>query len=125
MFTKSVNGKYINTDCERFWFLRKEYHPKTWQELLSRVAEEMYRIHSVDFERCLSLRGTRRSYFSKNQNELKYPKNIAGSRFYFEAKLNANSIVRIAKALMGLFGYKDSDLRIETRKTTRRARRRA
>lgn len=107
---------YMHTKCEHFQFLGKEYRPKTWRELLSRVAEEMYRTHRADFERCLSLRGTRRLYFSKNQNDLKYPKNIAGSKFYFEANSSANSIVKIAKALIGLFGYKGGDLRIKARR---------
>jgi hypothetical protein len=37
---------------------------------------------------------------------------IAGSIFFVETKLNANSIVKQYRELMGLFGYKESDFQV-------------
>ena len=103
---------YINKKPERFRFLGTEYHPQTWKELLKIVAEQLYNDHHSEFDSCLSLKGTKMVYFSKDKNALSIPQNISGSDFYFEAKLNADSIVKRARGLMGLFGYNDSDLEI-------------
>ena len=51
-------------------------------------------------------------YFSTDSSLLKNPKQIAGSKYFVETKLNANSIVRRSRELMGLFGYKNEDLKI-------------
>ena len=110
--TSTLKESYINTKCESFLFLGKKYYPQTWQELLNIVAKQLYDAHRSEFDRCLSLRGSRMIYFSKDKNVLSYPKHISASDYYFEAKLSANSIVRRAKELMGLFGHNDSDLEI-------------
>ena len=92
--------------------LGNTHHPRTWKELLVLVSEEMYRRHSGEFSRCLSLRGSRMSYFSQQPNELSHPVQIAGSNYFVETKLNANSIVRRSRELIGLFGYKEIDLEV-------------
>ena len=51
-------------------------------------------------------------YFSSNPSELKYPRKIADSHYYAEAKLNSNSIVQRSLDLLAIFGYQDSELRI-------------
>jgi len=103
---------YINKQIRSFQLLGKTHHPRKWKELLVLVSEEMYRRHSAEFSRCLALRGSRMSYFSEQQNELSQPMQIAGSTFFVETKLNNNSKVKRCRELMGLFGYKESDLQI-------------
>ena len=110
--TSYTEGSYINKRIRSFQLLGKTYHPRTWKEMLVSVSEEMYRRHSVEFSRCLSLRGSRMSYFSQQPNELSLPIQIPGSNFFVETKLNSNSIVKRSRELMGLFGYKESDLQI-------------
>ena len=105
-------GSYINKRIISFQLFEKVYRPKTWKELLVIVSEEMYRRHSAEFSRCLSLRGSRMSYFGQKPNELSQPKQIAGSNFFVETKLNANSIVKRSRDLIGLFGYKETDLQV-------------
>jgi len=106
------DGSYINRRIRSFQLLGKTYHPRTWKELLVLVSEEMYRRHSAEFSRSLSLRGSRMSYFSQQPNELSQPMQIAGSDFFVETKLNSNAIVRRSRELMGLFGYRENDLQV-------------
>jgi hypothetical protein len=105
-------GSYINRRINSFQLLGKTYNQRTWKELLVLVSEEMYRRHAPDFSRCLSLRGSKMSYFSQQPNELSQPMQIAGSNFFVETKLNSNSIVRRSRELMGLFGYRENDLQV-------------
>lgn len=105
-------GSFINKRVRSFQLLGSTHHPRTWKELLVIVSEEMYRRHSAQFSRCLSLRGSRMSYFSQQPNELSQPMQIAGSNFFVETKLNSNSIVKRSHELMRLFGYKESDLEV-------------
>ncbi len=103
---------YRNTGVIRFQLLGNNYGPHTRKEMLVLVCEEMYRRHSGEFSRSLSLRGSRMPYFSQEPNELKQPMQIAGSDFFVETKLNSNSIIKRSRQLMRLFGYKESDLQI-------------
>jgi predicted type IV restriction endonuclease len=105
-------ANFIGKKIASFVRFGKSYHPKTWQELLLTVANEVYRRHPQDFHKCLSLRGSKMSYFSKKPSELSYPKQIARSEYYAEAKLNSNSIVQRSRDLLGLFGHAGSDLQI-------------
>ena len=105
-------GSYINKRIRSFQLFGKTYHPHTWKELIVLVSEEMYNRHLAEFSRCLSLRGSRMSYFSQQPNEMSQPVQIAGSTFFVETKLNSNSIVKRSRELMGLFGYKGEDLQV-------------
>jgi len=110
--THYSGGSYINKRIISFQLLDNTYYPRTWKELIVLVSEEMYRRHRAEFSRCLSLRGSRMSYFSQQPNEMSQPIHIEGSPFFVETKLNSNSIVKRSRELMGLFGYKESDLQV-------------
>jgi hypothetical protein len=103
---------YINKTIRGFTLLGRTHHPRSWKDLLVTVAEEMYRRHVSEFDRCLSLRGSRMDYFSTHGNNLSQPVQIAGSKYFVETKLNSNSIVKRSRDLMALFGYKESDLSV-------------
>lgn len=108
----SLPDDYINKRVRSFALLGKTYHPHNWKDLLVTVAEEMYRRHAVEFDRCLTLRGSRMAYFSLKANELSLPAQISDSKYFAETKLNSNSIVRRSRELMALFGYKENDLNV-------------
>jgi len=110
--TSKLRDDYINKRLDSFVFLGKTYRPKSWNELLLTVATELYHAHKADFGKCLVLRGSKMVYFSTDRNELSFPKQIADSEYYAEAKLNSNSIVRRSRDLMSLFGYKETDLQV-------------
>ncbi|HDP99175.1 MAG TPA: restriction endonuclease subunit R [bacterium] len=103
-------GSYINKRIRSIQLLGNTYHPRTWKDIIVLVSEEMYRRHSAEFFCCLTLRGSRMSYFSQQPNEMSLPRQIAGSTFFVETKLNSNSIIKRCHELMGLFGYKEKDL---------------
>lgn len=113
--TNENPDNYINKKPQYFIFLEEKYFPKSWQEILMTVSNELYIKHSESFEKCLSLRGTKMAYFSKDPNELSYPKQIANSEFYAEVKLNSNSIINRCRDLMSLFGYTDEQLKINAK----------
>lgn len=70
-------------------------------------------IHKEDFDRVLGLVGRRRRYFSHNANELWDPKEIPNTNVFVETNLSANSIVKLSKDVMSLFGYSSSELEID------------
>lgn len=110
--TPYTGGSYINKRIRNVQLLGNSYHPRTWKELIVLVSQEMYRRHSAEFSRCLSIRGPQMSYFSQKPNEMSQPMQISGSTFFVETKLNSNSIVKRSRELMGLFGYKEKDLQV-------------
>jgi len=59
--------------------------------------------------------GRKRPYFTRNPNELRNPKRINNTDIYIETNLSANSIVKLSKSIISLFGYKENDLSIEVR----------
>ncbi len=109
--TAGANG-FINKKVRSFTLFNETYNPRTWKELLVTVAEEMYKRHAQDYERCLSLRGSKMAYFSLKANDLSQPVQIMGSKYFVETKLNSNSIVQRSRDLMSLFGNKESDLKV-------------
>jgi predicted type IV restriction endonuclease len=109
------DANFIGKKVVSFNLFGKPYYPKTWQELLLTVANEIYHRHSQDFHKCLSLRGSKMSYFSTDPGELRSPKQIASSSYYIEAHLNSNSIVQRSWDLLGLFGHSYNELQVMTR----------
>ena len=103
---------FINKKVRSFTLFNETHNPRTWKELLVTVAEEMYKRDAKNFDRCLSLRGTKMVYFSLDANGLSQPVQIMDSKYFVETKLNSNSIVKRSRGLMSLFGYKDSDLKV-------------
>jgi len=103
---------YINKRLEGFSLLGQTYGPRTWQELLLTVAGELWRRHQSDFAKCLSLRGSKMVYFSRDPADLVVPRRICDSPFFAEMKLNSNAIVRRCHELMALFGHTARELEI-------------
>ncbi|HVS89281.1 MAG TPA: hypothetical protein VHF01_13810 [Candidatus Acidoferrum sp.] len=101
---------YTGTTIDNFSFRGKGYPVKSWIELLLNLCQLLLTIHGRDFERCLTLEGRKRPYFSRNSDVLRLPKKIADSDVYVETNLSANSIVKLCLDLIALFGYQDSDL---------------
>jgi hypothetical protein len=75
----------------------------------------MVATHRDRFEQVLNLVGRKRPYFTKSQNELRIPERIDGTNIYVEINLSANSIVKLSRDVLSLFGYTKEDLLIEAR----------
>lgn len=106
------NGDYTNKKISKIILFDKTYCLETWGELLLHVSGTLFSKHKDEFQKCLSLQGNKRQYFSKNSKDLKAPKRIKDSMYFVETNENANSIVRRCRDLMSLFRYKERDLDI-------------
>jgi predicted type IV restriction endonuclease len=91
----------------------KRYKSSSWKNLLLSICEIVSAEHKTDFSRVLSLKGRKRPYFSRNQNELRASERVQGTDISVETNLSANSIVNLCQDVLSMFGYK-SVLRIET-----------
>ena len=75
----------------------------------------MLSFHREQFDNVFNLRGRKRPYFTRNPNELRSPERINNTDIYVETNLSANSIVKLFKSIIALFGYKENNLSIEVR----------
>lgn len=108
----SLGESYLNRTAQSFTLLGKTYHPHSWRDILITVSEEMYRKHSIEFDRCLSLRGPKMLYFSLDVRDLKVPARIANSKYFVETKFSSDNIVKHSRQLMDLFGYGQGDFTV-------------
>ena len=109
----TVKGGYLGKSIVGFTFFGTRHKIKTWKELLVTLSEILYRTHKADFQKTLSMRGTKRVYFSKDPNIMKLPAQVNNSQFYVETHFSANFIVKICLDLLALFGYSEQDLSVE------------
>lgn len=93
-----------------FHFNGTLYEVKTWRELWLKLLNVINKTHKDDFDRVFELK----SYFNKDPNLLKRPRNINNTDIFVETSLgSADEIVRLCHKIINLFGYSDSDLVIE------------
>ena len=53
--------------------------------------------------------------FDISMNELRVPEKINGIDLYLEINLGANSLIKLCREVISLFGYEKEDLSVETR----------
>jgi len=110
----SHQGLYIGKKIHAFIFEGKRYSVDYWISMLIQLCSILAAKHPEEFAKVLTLRGQKLKYFSRQPEDLVYAKSIPGTDIYAEAKLNSDSIVRNAKDVLGLLGYSESSLKIET-----------
>ncbi|MGA1847307.1 type I restriction endonuclease [Deferribacter abyssi] len=106
-----VSGKSIIA----FALKGTRYPVSSWREMLIKITNLILSNHRGQFDKVFNLRGRKRPYFTRNPNELRIPKKINNTDIYVETNLSANSIVKLSKSIISLFGYKENDLSIEIR----------
>lgn len=91
------------------------FEVESWRECLQKVVKKVLQ-ESNEGEKLLEIRGTKRDYFvrEENQSDVVYPVNIPDTEFYFEGQLSANDVVRISKKVLRKYGYDASDLEVFT-----------
>ena len=115
--TKQPNqsfGSYNGTKIVRFTFQGQTYGASPWTRLLITLAEQLYQLHSPEFQKVLELRGNKRPYFSLNKQEMRKGRLISNSGYFAETDLTPGQIVHRCHALLTTFGYSPDDLQIET-----------
>ena len=100
------------TTCKAFTFRGIRYEVSFWRDTLVKLCEIINTAHSDRFEEVLNLRGTTRSYFSRNPSDLHGPRLIDGTDIFVDAKYKGRA-ERIVKRLIPHFGYDESDLSFE------------
>jgi hypothetical protein len=109
--TETFSGKRIIG----FVLFGQSYRPGAWQDLLTTVTRELYARHRASFRMCLSLGNGRATYFSTDPRELRSAAKVGDSPYHVEVRLEPDAIVRLCRELMGLFGHRENDLRVEAR----------
>ncbi len=106
---------FTGSTPQAFDFKGETFKVSSWIELLMTLTAKLATTHGADFRRVLSLKGRKRPYFSEKSEVLRIPKNVNGTEIFVESNLSANSIVRLCKDLLFLFGHTDSELTIHSR----------
>ena len=96
-----------------FTFRGIRYEVSSWPEVIVKFCEIVHSEHSDQFDEVLNLRGGKgRTYFSRNPNEVRSPKEISGTDIFVTAT-GIPSTYRIAEKLIAHFGYNENDLSFE------------
>jgi len=96
-----------------FTFKGKRYETKYWKDMMLQVSKMMSELHGDKFESVLGLSGRKKPFFSKNPGDLRSAEKIGSTDIYAETNLSAESMVKLSKSLLTLFGYQESDLSME------------
>ena len=96
-----------------FTFRGIRYEVSSWPEVIVKFCEIVHSEHSDQFDEVLNLRGGKgRTYFSRNPNEVRSPKEISGTDIFVTAT-GTPSTYRIAEKLIAHFGYNENGLSFE------------
>ncbi len=104
---------FTGTKPVAFTFLGTRTRVSTFKDVLIGLAQALHKKRETDFNRVLSLRGTKRAYFARDLKGMTQPQEILGSGIFAETNLSANDIIKQCHALLKLFGYSESDLQVE------------
>lgn len=107
-------GGYTRKRLVSFNFAGKTYSARSWRDMLLEICKKLYEVHPKDFQKLLSLRGTKKPYFTHNPNELRDPIRVEGTDVFVETNLGASSIVTLCRKTLSIFGYGADSLRVET-----------
>lgn len=111
---RRITESYTGTIPESIKFQNKYFEVNSWREVLHKVVRLIYS-DQKDLSLALRVKGTKRSYFSKDSKLLVDPQRIEGTPYFFEGNLSANQIMRTIDKLFKIFGYKKSDLKVNLR----------
>jgi hypothetical protein len=116
--SKDAKGSVQNFKAKgigSFKFETKEYRVNSWQDMLVKLCELIYSNHKDDFEMVLTLTNQDKEYFSEIQYKFLNCAQIPGTDMYVNTDLAPEDIMSLCREMLRLFGYKDSDLAIESK----------
>ncbi len=109
----SLNDNFTYKKITGFVFLNNNIPATSWKQLLLRFVEKINTLHSEEFDKITNVSGKKRPFFTKNKNELRYPRKIANTDYFAETNLSANYIVSVVKNVLRTFNYNEDDLGIK------------
>lgn len=107
-------SSYTNTKITEFVYDGQSHKVDTWKGLLVELASTLHAEDPSKFDQVVSLRGTKRSYFSTDPRQLDQGCPIPGTSFYVEGYLSANQVVRIARRMVSIYDGNPSGLAIRS-----------
>jgi len=103
-----------STSIVSFTFNGTRHEVKSWKAMLLKICDIIHAEHKDNFEMVLSLSESNRDYFSENEYEFLNCEKISETNIYVNVNLRAMDIVTLSYKIISLFGYKKSDLSVET-----------
>lgn len=107
-----------NKEVRHITFLDASHSAKSWRGVFTTLCELIYedRLDNGDFDKVLTLRGSKQSYFAKYGEGLRNPRQIKSSDIFLELhQVNSEVAVTRCEKILNLFEYKLGDLIIEAR----------
>lgn len=99
---KSVKPKYIIIGNQKISI-------KSWTDYLDKSIEYLYKKDRRRFiETCKEI-----SYFNKNKNVLRRPRQVTNENLYYETNLNSDTIKKIVKQLLSGFNLEENYIKSE------------
>jgi predicted type IV restriction endonuclease len=110
---RMISGSYSGKSISSFYFKGSQYEVRSWRDLLIKLCDILNGVHRIEFNKTLNIMGRKRPYFSRNENELRFPQKINNTNIFVETNLSANRIVKICFDMVAVLGYSSNDLKIE------------
>jgi predicted type IV restriction endonuclease len=109
------SNDYTSKSIVSFTFKGTRYEVKSGKAMLLKICELLHEENKDSFEMVLSLNESNRDYFSENEYEFLNCEKIPNTNIYVNVNLRPMDIVNLSYKIPLLFGYKNSDLSIETK----------
>jgi hypothetical protein len=106
----SYKGRLIQS----FRFKTHDESLETWDQLLVKLCRLLSAEYGQDLEKLLWHSVENKFFFRDNPEELRLPANIENTNIYVETALNPDDMVKVARSVLNVFGYGNSDLDITT-----------
>ena len=87
----------------------------SWPDLLIGLCSMIQERHPAEFERILEIRGRSLPYFSRNEEELKLPREIGNTGIYASCQGAGFLVEGRARRVLETFGYSLNSLSVQTR----------
>ncbi len=96
-----------------FSFGGTRYEVDLWKDVLTCVCGLLLKKHGKAFESVFKMQGRKRSYFSRDPEIMKEPREIGSSGIFVETHFSAKGIVKMCDRALQAFGYSIEDMQIE------------
>jgi hypothetical protein len=106
----SYKGRMVQS----FKFKDSETALETWDVFLVKLCSLLATQYGKDLEKLLWHAVDNKFFFRDNPEELRLPTNIEGTNIFVETALNPDDTVKVARSVLAVFGYAESDLDIVT-----------
>jgi hypothetical protein len=116
--TKKVSDKvkkdYKGKSVKSFRFKDEKHNVKSWQEIPWKLCDILSKKHKDSFDTVLWIILNGRDFFSRDPHQFLMSKNIPNADIYINIDLSEKIAMALTNEILSNFGYKESDLIINT-----------